>query len=498
MQPWNIRPIETAHWDKTATQKFDNLKDSWITYRQKLKSDGGEAYESFINQLKRKHSIETGIIEQLYNISQGLTQTFIQEGFTKEAISHGDTDIHEDELISVLTDHQDAINYLYEINEDELSIRLIRNLHEMVCAHQSHFDAINSLGETVRVKLHKGSWKENDNNPSDAGNKKIYCPATLVGVQINSMVEVYNKIAHDVHPIFQAAWLHHSFAAIHPFQDGNGRVARLLGSLSLIREKLLPFTVDRSRKKEYIESLREADQGDYTKLVKFISDQQSREITYILNKEPEAKVGTKTFNDLAELFNTGLAKDLRKKESDRVNAINEKRESFFTIVSGQMDDFYKRLKDKISQEYSISNMASPITDILDEPRKSYKWKDQLVKNYARRNDYFFNYNYPRYWYGLSFRHGTAEVRLAISVHHYGYEDSTLAITTVLEHYIPNKDNDGRNYENYEELEIKYVEPRLYSIGKDAVINESNIQQDVEELAIIGVTAVYQHLSSTFA
>ena len=66
----------------------------------------------------------------------------------------------------------------------------------------------------------------------------------------------------DVEAEISAAWLHHRFVQIHPFSDGNGRVARSLATLVLIQRGGFPFVVLRDEKNAYIETLRAADDGD--------------------------------------------------------------------------------------------------------------------------------------------------------------------------------------------------------------------------------------------
>ena len=56
----------------------------------------------------------------------------------------------------------------------------------------------------------------------------------------------------SVPPEIQAAWLHHRFTQIHPFQDGNGRVARTLASLIFIRQGLFPVVITQNDRQEYI------------------------------------------------------------------------------------------------------------------------------------------------------------------------------------------------------------------------------------------------------
>jgi Fic family protein len=71
------------------------------------------------------------------------------------------------------------------------------------------------------------------------------------------------------------AWAHHRFLWIHPFQDYNGRIGRLLVNVILLNIDLPPIElrVDTiPRRKKYIEALRSADNGDYIKLEKIIQE----------------------------------------------------------------------------------------------------------------------------------------------------------------------------------------------------------------------------------
>jgi Fic/DOC family len=74
----------------------------------------------------------------------------------------------------------------------------------------------------------------------------------------------------------QAAWLHHRFAQIHPYQDGTGRVARALASLAFLKAGWFPVVVTRDDRARYIDSLEVADEGDLRSLIAFFVDVQKR------------------------------------------------------------------------------------------------------------------------------------------------------------------------------------------------------------------------------
>lgn len=74
----------------------------------------------------------------------------------------------------------------------------------------------------------------------------------------------------------EAAWLHHRFAQIHPYQDGNGRVARALASLLFLKAGRFPAVVTRDDRSRYIEALETADEGDLRPFVGFLVYVQRR------------------------------------------------------------------------------------------------------------------------------------------------------------------------------------------------------------------------------
>jgi len=71
--------------------------------------------------------------------------------------------------------------------------------------------------------------------------------------------------------IEMTAYLHHRFVTIHPFIDGNGRVARLMGNLYLIRNGFPPIVLDQKKRLQYYNALKKADCGDLCEFVQLIA-----------------------------------------------------------------------------------------------------------------------------------------------------------------------------------------------------------------------------------
>src|SRR5207237_7292696 len=95
-------------------------------------------------------------------------------------------------------------------------------------------------------------WKKHSNNPTRPdGHIHEYCPPLHVAAQMDLLIGMHEQHS-GVPPEIESAWLHHRFTQIHPFQDGNGRVARALASLAAIRAGWFPLVIRRQDRAEYI------------------------------------------------------------------------------------------------------------------------------------------------------------------------------------------------------------------------------------------------------
>jgi Fic family protein len=83
-------------------------------------------------------------------------------------------------------------------------------------------------------------------------------------------------------PVERATLAHHRLAAIHPFVDGNGRTARLLMNLLLMRSGYPPAVIQRSNRRQYYATLARADRGDPHGLVELVGRAVDRSLTLYL------------------------------------------------------------------------------------------------------------------------------------------------------------------------------------------------------------------------
>jgi excisionase family DNA binding protein len=96
-------------------------------------------------------------------------------------------------------------------------------------------------------------------------------PAFEVPDLMRSLIDwVYNN-PEELRAIELAAIFHHKLVYIHPFDDGNGRIGRLLMNLLLMKNGYPLTVIKQVDRKKYYENLKKADIGNYKPLVNFIA-----------------------------------------------------------------------------------------------------------------------------------------------------------------------------------------------------------------------------------
>lgn len=282
----HIWPMETGILDlqdDAETLAVVGLRDIQSKWKNSLEAFGDRAeFQSFVEEMHREWSIETGIIENLYDIERGVTQSLIEQGFQASLMVPGSVNQDPEYIAALLRDQKEALEGLFAFvrRDRELTVGYVRELHAAMTRSQDEVHTVDQDGNRMSAPMIHGEWKKHPNFPRRNGTTYHYCPPEHVAAEMDRLVafsEAHKQMG--VLPEVEAAWLHHRFTQIHPFQDGNGRVARALASLILIRGGLFPMVVPREERSLYIEMLERADAGDLRPLVLFIARlQQSRHI----------------------------------------------------------------------------------------------------------------------------------------------------------------------------------------------------------------------------
>lgn len=148
------------------------------------------------------------------------------------------------------------------IKEIPLTQNFIRTLHKTLL--RENYTVYRNLPGGVQTSyvIHAGQYKTRPNSViTRYGERFEYASPEETPGLMADLVDWYNTAEQEgkLSPVELAALFHYRYIRIHPFEDGNGRIARLMVNYILTRHNY-PMIVVRSRKKsEYLEALHQAD-----------------------------------------------------------------------------------------------------------------------------------------------------------------------------------------------------------------------------------------------
>ena len=94
-------------------------------------------------------------------------------------------------------------------------------------------------------------------------------PPEKVAEEMGKLIDWYNS-EKNIHPLKKAAIFHGRFEKIHPFEDGNGRVGRMLINIMLINSGYPPLIIRKTQRIAYFSALEASDSGHFEKLEWFL------------------------------------------------------------------------------------------------------------------------------------------------------------------------------------------------------------------------------------
>ena len=248
---------------------YAELAQEWASIRAVLKDrDEPHAFlDKWLEERGRAFAIETGQIEGLYTLKHGITEQLIAEGLAGVASAHTVESLHDRTIKGLLADQETAYNMLLsDISSGRpLTQHTLKTWHQLITRHQETVAGINPDGRRVQVPFRlKGQWKQWPNNPRRPdGVVHEYCPPELVQDEMDRFFALHRDVEQQGYPVeVEAAWMHHRFVYTHPFQDGNGRVSRMLMAYAYLRRSLPPPLITAAGRNGYIAALELANTGE--------------------------------------------------------------------------------------------------------------------------------------------------------------------------------------------------------------------------------------------
>jgi Fic family protein len=245
----------------------------WDRYNALIKSAPQRPTQEVLNRAleiaKRAAAIDTGAIEGLYEVDRGFTYTVAFETTAWELAL-----AHKGENVKSLFEAQlSAYDYALSLatKAEPISEAAIRVLHEEVCKAQATYRVETAVGPQEQP-LPKGQYKIHPNHVrTRKGEDHSYAPVDVTPAEMARLVRGLRSVPFlAAHPVLQAAYAHYALVVIHPFADGNGRVARALASAFTYRSISMPIVILSEHKENYLSALESADAGDYQRFVNFM------------------------------------------------------------------------------------------------------------------------------------------------------------------------------------------------------------------------------------
>ncbi|MDP8238451.1 MAG: Fic family protein [Candidatus Hatepunaea meridiana] len=232
----NYRPINQAIWQ---------------TIQQKLK----------INWTYNSNAIEGSTLT--YNE----TTFFLQHGLTVEGKPLKD--------FLDARNHGEAIDFLQDVINDnrQISEGLIKEINALLLAGVTHTEALDPNGQRVRKPATPGKYKNFPNHVLQLdGTIHHYIDPLQVSGEMEQLCAWIDQNIEQLHPIIVGAVAHYNFVRIHPFDDGNGRGARILMNLIFMKRRYSPAVIRNEQRRLYIEALTEADKGNTEPFIIFVAE----------------------------------------------------------------------------------------------------------------------------------------------------------------------------------------------------------------------------------
>jgi len=182
-----------------------------------------------------------------------------------------------------MRDHNEVIKWIEEISKEifPLTEVFIRQIHELLLKRPYFVYAETSEGVPTKRRIEVGKYKTQPNHVlTQTGETFYFATPEETPAKMQELVEWFRKEKEkpEINPIILAALFHYKFIRIHPFDDGNGRVARILMNFILMQYGFPPVIIKTGDKENYFSVLQQADAEIFEPFIKYIAQNLIRSL----------------------------------------------------------------------------------------------------------------------------------------------------------------------------------------------------------------------------
>jgi Fic family protein len=437
--PLQWEPIRDLpeNWRELASPELASLAGIWQEQRARIQNL--DAVVRFNERLRREWAIETGIIENLYSIDRGTTQLLIEHGLEASLIPYNATDKSAELVIDLIHDQEDVLEGIMDFvgQSRELSTSYVKELHAALTRNQPAVMARDSFGRSVETELVRGDWKRLPNNPTRRdGAMHQYAPPEHVAAEMDRLIAMHREhMEVGVAPEVAAAWLHHRFTQIHPFQDGNGRMARALASLVLLRAGYFPFVVNRDVRSEYITACELADVGDLSALVRLITRSLKSSFVKVLSIVEDVIHDVEPVNQMVSAIGDRL-RTRATLHGQEMRSVLGTADRLASDACGALQQVEEKLR---TQLHAVDPSFRSFVDTSSAANDFY-FKSQVIA-IAGDLGYYADFGVYRRWVRLKIKE-LREVDLVISFHSLGFDFVGIVAASAYVEYRERTEDEG--------------------------------------------------------
>ncbi len=228
---WNI-PEDAVLPEKGNKKKFsNNFLLNHLKEQKEMKLKGGIYHRTQIDLTYNSNRIE----------GSKLTHDQTRYIFETNTIGASQESVNVDDIIET-TNHFRCIDLIIDKAKDKLTASFIKEVHFLLKSGTS---------DSRKDWFNVGEYKK---LPNEAGGNET-CPPKEVATKIEELLSRYYSI--EKKTLEDMIDFHYQFEIIHPFQDGNGRVGRLIMFKECLANNIVPFIINEDLKLFYYRGLQE-------------------------------------------------------------------------------------------------------------------------------------------------------------------------------------------------------------------------------------------------